>query len=114
MSNDTREAPFVIENDDATYTGEQGQLSAGRDIAASLLDRIDSIEFYVCELIEIIGQYESQPPGQQAKIAEQTPVEFLKWDLLNLVEESRISTVHLKAMLKSATLTAGKRPGYLN
>lgn len=114
MSADTREAQFITANDDATDAGEQVQISAGRDISASLLDRIEAIELYVCELIEVIGQYESQASNQQAKLAVQTPVEFLKWDLLNLVEESRIDTVRLKAMLKSAARTAGKRQGYLN
>lgn len=114
MSAYTREAQFVTENDDATDADEQVQISAGRDISAGLLDRIEAIEFYVCELIEVIGQYESRENHQQAKIAVQTPVEFLKWDLLNLVEESRIDTVRLKAMLKSVARTAGKRQGYLN
>jgi hypothetical protein len=35
----TREAPFVIENDDATDTGEQGQIFAGREIAAGIKGR---------------------------------------------------------------------------
>lgn len=114
MSIDTREAPLVMESDDATDAGGLVQISAGRDISASLLDRIEAIELYVCELIEVIGQYESQASDQREQVATQMPVEFLKWDLLNLVEESRIDTVRLKAMLKSAARTSGKRSSYLN
>ena len=114
MSIDTRESPFVMETDDATDAGEQVQISAGRDISASLLDRIEAIELYVCELVEVIGQYESLTSSQEEQPAIQIPVEFLKWDLLNLVEESRIDAVRLKAMLKSAARTSGKRSGYLN
>lgn len=114
MSINTRETLSVSENDDATVTGEQVQLSAGRDISAGLLDRIEAIELYVCELIEVIGQYESHAPEQQAALAAQTPVEFLKWDLLNLVEESRIDSVRLKAMLKNAARSASKKTSYLN
>jgi hypothetical protein len=114
MSTDTREAPFVIENDDATDAGERGQIIAGEDNAASRLDRIEVIEQYISELIEVIGEYEPRGPRQQTKVAEQTPVGFLKRDLLNLLEESRINAVCLKTKLKSATPSAGKRSGYLN
>lgn len=114
MSIDTAEGRFAADIDDATDACGQVQISAGRDISSSLLDRIETIELYVCELIEVIGQYESQPPGQQERLEVQAPVEFLKWDLLNLVEESRIDAVRLKAMLKSAARTANKRQGYLN
>ena len=114
MSMNTRAPLFSIETDDATDSGEQVQISTSRDISTSLLDRIEAIELYVCELIEVIGQYESQTSDQAEPIAVQTPVEFLKWDLLNLVEESRIDTVRLKAALKSAARTSGKRSGYLN
>lgn len=113
MSIDASEGQFSIDINDATDDCGQVQISAGRDISASMLDRIEAIELYVCELIEVIGQYESQASDQQTKLAVQTPVEFLKWDLLNLVEESCIDTVRLKAMLKSAGRTAGKRQGYL-
>ncbi len=114
MSINTREALTVMETDDATDAGGQVQISAGRDISAGLLDRIEAIELYVCELIEVIGQYESQASDQQQQVDTQMPIEFLKWDLLNLVEESRIDTVRLKAMLISAARTSGKRSGYLN
>lgn len=114
MSADTRETQLITEIDDATDMEKQMQISAGRDISASLLERIEAIELYVCELIDVIGQYESQASSQRVELVTPAPVEFLKWDLLNLVEESRIDSVRLKAMLKSAERTAGRKRGYLN
>ena len=69
MSADTREAQSIIANDDATDAGEQVKIYAGRDISASLLDRIGVIELYIYEFIEVVGKYESQVPNRQAKLA---------------------------------------------
>lgn len=69
MSADTREAQSIIANDDATDAGEQVKISAGRDISASLLDRIGVIELYIYEFIEVVGKYESQVSNRQAKLA---------------------------------------------
>ena len=85
-------------------------------IAADLLDRLEAIELYVCELMDVMTDYESQyRQVSSTPVAEDVPVEFLKWDLLNLMAESRVDAVRLKSKLKKkARLCTPFTGGLLN
>jgi len=89
------------------------QVSIGSDIATRLQERLEAMEFYICELIEVMGDYEILYPNMAEDRAnkmsdrvsntEQIPVEFLKWDLLNLITESRGDALRLRRMLRNAS-----------
>ncbi|WP_126456499.1 hypothetical protein [Sulfuriflexus mobilis] len=110
-----RETLSLID-DEAIDVGNHVQISAGNEIAGSLLERMEAIELYVCELIKVLRDYETARADtpEEGKWAGSLPLEFLKWDLLNLVEESRMDTVHLKAMLKRASRQSAQKTLYLN
>jgi len=72
-------------------------------LSGDLLHKLETIELYVCELMDVMADYESQsqPSNVLPKpVAEGVPVEFMKWDLLNLIAESRVDAVVLKSKLK--------------
>jgi len=70
-------------------------------LARDLLHSLETIELYVCELMDVMADYESQYRRVSSKpVAEDVPVEFMKWDVLNLIAESRVDAVVLKSKLK--------------
>jgi len=70
-------------------------------IASDLLDRLEAIELYFCELMDVMADYESSyRQVSTTPVAENVPVEFLKWDLFNMMAESRVDAVRLKSKLK--------------
>ena len=82
----------------AALTNEMHELSRERSevasyIAMQLGDRLNAMELYVKELINILGKVESEIEKHDhqdlKKIMETVPSEFIKWDLVNLVKEAK-------------------------
>jgi len=82
----------------AALKNEMHELSRERSevasyIAMQLGDRLNAMELYVKELINVLGAMESEigqhDKGALERIMESVPSEFIKWDLVNLVTEAK-------------------------
>lgn len=62
-------------------------------IAMQLGDRLNAMELYIKELINVLGKVESEIEQHEHKalkrIMETIPSEFIKWDLINLLNEAK-------------------------
>ena len=88
----------------STLRNEMHELSRERSevasyIAMQLGDRLNAVELYIKELNNVLGTMESvlQQHDSTAlkRILESVPVEFLKRDLVNLVEDAKIDASKL-------------------
>ena len=87
-----------VANKNAALKNEMHELSRERSevasyIAIQLGDRLNAMELYIKELINVLGAMEVEIEGydEQAlkRIMESVPSEFIKWDLVNLVVEAK-------------------------
>lgn len=110
MQSNDRTSRYVqpLQAGDESHT----QVSIGSDIASRLQERLEAIELYVRELIDVMNDYEVVNPtlsrdkgktGQSLSAGEHIPVEFLKRDLLNLITESHHDAQRLRRMLRMAS-----------
>lgn len=83
---------------DSALRNEMHELSRERSevasyIAMQLNDRLNAMELYIKELINVLGSMEGEirRNDEQAlqRILESVPNEFIKWDLVNLVAEAK-------------------------
>ncbi len=82
----------------SALSNEMHELSRERSevasyIAMQLADRLNAMELYIKELINVLGKVEGEIEQNDHKalkaIMETIPGEFIKWDLVNLLHEAK-------------------------
>ena len=114
MKNRSSQRNHALKNEMHELSRERSEVASY--IAMQLGDRLSAMELYIKELINLLGAVEGEAEQRGNKelkrILETIPGEFIKWDLVNLVDEAKGDALRLgeyadasvRSMLKRSEL----------